>query len=337
MSLAGRESGRRSAGQGAAFLVMCTSLVMCMSALPATGCTVDDLDLEGRRCPCIAGWVCDPARDLCVRARSNDASVELDGGGGSLDATTADAGNVVDGGPAADGGESDGGRDAGADGGGDAGTLDDTGCDDVHAGRLFCSGFESGLTGWDGQSSNGGTLEVVTDVTYRGRAALKATGPVDTTWATAFADVFTLEAIGDQWYRAYYYVESIPTGRPVQVHEMAPVTWNYTMQVSLDPRPGESAVLTSGWAGDRWIGATAVPPTDRWFCVETHVTFGGANETMELYWDDALVARATDVATAAPEGLSRITAGISFKTARDPQRVVYVDEVVADNVRIGCD
>ena len=70
------------------------------------GCSVDAPNLADRACPCIAGWVCDRDRDVCVR------------------------------GDEADGGASDAGgdRDAGADGGGDC-----TSCDDgIACTRDFC-------------------------------------------------------------------------------------------------------------------------------------------------------------------------------------------------------
>jgi len=46
-----------------------SALVISMlgSMLGATACRVDELDLEGKRCPCVAGWTCETATDTCVR------------------------------------------------------------------------------------------------------------------------------------------------------------------------------------------------------------------------------------------------------------------------------
>jgi len=52
-------------------------------AVGLAGCTVGDVDLEGRRCPCADGYVCDSVRNVCVRPG--------DGAGGA-DAGGADAG-----------------------------------------------------------------------------------------------------------------------------------------------------------------------------------------------------------------------------------------------------
>lgn len=45
------------------------------------GCDQAPIDLTGKRCPCISGWVCDAARMVCVPARdgaTSDAAVPMD-------------------------------------------------------------------------------------------------------------------------------------------------------------------------------------------------------------------------------------------------------------------
>jgi hypothetical protein len=42
-----------------------------------SACVVPDVDLDGRPCPCASGWVCDDARNVCVRP---DAATIPDGG-----------------------------------------------------------------------------------------------------------------------------------------------------------------------------------------------------------------------------------------------------------------
>jgi hypothetical protein len=74
----------------------------------AGSCTTEPLVLEGLRCPCVSGWVCDVGRDECVRV--DDAGPdEGDGGsrdGGSEDAGLDDAG-LADAGPDATGVDAD--------------------------------------------------------------------------------------------------------------------------------------------------------------------------------------------------------------------------------------
>lgn len=51
-------------------------LAIALAAL-APSCVVDDLDLEGLRCPCTDGWVCDVASDRCVRGGTGDAGIDV--------------------------------------------------------------------------------------------------------------------------------------------------------------------------------------------------------------------------------------------------------------------
>lgn len=44
-----------------------TRAVLVVSVLGVVACRVDDLDLADKRCPCVAGWTCEPATDTCVR------------------------------------------------------------------------------------------------------------------------------------------------------------------------------------------------------------------------------------------------------------------------------
>lgn len=49
-------------------------------ALPLVGalaCRVDDLDLEGKRCPCVAGWTCEIATDTCVREPIDASAIDV--------------------------------------------------------------------------------------------------------------------------------------------------------------------------------------------------------------------------------------------------------------------
>lgn len=47
------------------------------SIVGATACRVDELDLEGKRCPCVAGWTCETATDTCVRDPVDAAMIDM--------------------------------------------------------------------------------------------------------------------------------------------------------------------------------------------------------------------------------------------------------------------
>jgi len=70
-----------------------TFLLALGTSLAIPGCVIDDPNIEGLRCPCIAGYVCDVATDRCVReGASSDADV-------LVDAAIADAPVDADAGP----------------------------------------------------------------------------------------------------------------------------------------------------------------------------------------------------------------------------------------------
>lgn len=66
-------------------------LVPLVAAL-SVACSVEELDLSGKRCPCVEGYVCDDTRDLCVTSLP-DASIEAD----AADAKTADVADTKSG------------------------------------------------------------------------------------------------------------------------------------------------------------------------------------------------------------------------------------------------
>lgn len=136
-------------------------------ALLFTGCVLPELSLEGKACPCVAGFVCDELQGVCV---PDGSLVPRDGGAGDA---AGDGGEITDSGEDVDGGGPDGGlEDAGehpdaealdagdggatdgplADGGHDAGPADagfrpctwDLDCDPP---RLVCGGGNQCVAG----------------------------------------------------------------------------------------------------------------------------------------------------------------------------------------------
>jgi hypothetical protein len=107
-----------------------------------TACSVGELDLSSRACPCVEGYTCDAVRNVCVAGPVGQS------GGPPGDATVADGSNANDSNPAdssvdatlADGGTS---ADDGVDtkGGGDSPTPTDSGdaaTTGFACGTVFC-------------------------------------------------------------------------------------------------------------------------------------------------------------------------------------------------------
>jgi hypothetical protein len=216
---------------------------------------------------------------------------------------------------------------------------DPTGCDDTHAGALFCDGFEGGdFSLWDGvRTPRGSTAEIVTDVVYRGTRALRtesntggSSGPGPE--VVVFPEG---EVASEQWVRAYYYVPS-STGLPVEVSQMRPTVGGYDFVHSLGTTQTNlhSHSIDPGWRAEN---ASMGFPLDTWVCVEVHALVNDARlGVIEAYWDGVRVLESSGFDTTTTDGMNQVFAGPSWKPA-DETHVVYVDEFVADDSMIGCD
>lgn len=288
----------------------------------------------------MSGWQCDEARNLCVR-------IEVDGGSdtGSLDtsmptdtgtptdtstptdtgiptdtSTPTDTGTPTDTSPPPD----------------TAPPPDPTACDDVHAGAIFCDGFESGdFSAWDRELTPSTSVPMIeTGIVYRGASSLRAEAlPGASSGSGVEAEVFPIVAgISEQWLRGYYYVPSSP-GLGMEFNTMREASGGYDFTLLVDPDSTNVHNHSAMWRDS----ASDVFPVDRWVCVETHVRLNDATTgVVEAYWDGVRVLRATDLDTTAPRGLGEIMAGLSWKSNAST-RLIYVDEVVADDSMIGCD
>lgn len=322
------------------------ALTLALACALSAGCTVEELDLSGRACPCVEGWVCDTARDVCVEAVSGmdaggsdagrDAGRDAGGDAGGVDAGAVDAGGV-------DAGGDDGGSDAGpppVDAGSDAGPPRPPSlCGTTHAAREFCDSFETGdLSRWTSSDAEGmGRITPVTDVVYRGSHAMRFECPRGCSYALAGVTLFSGTTPTEFWTRAYYY---IPSTHPPSIEHLQIGDSDF-FQSAVAAIWSSSVV---NWHAHDYLGGayhdtSYAVPLDRWVCVEMHVrphTMGGG---VELFWEDALVHSdlSLDGAPNAMNTIDSMYTGVVYKDFDDDTMVVYVDEVVADDSRIGCD
>lgn len=312
-------------------------------ALCAIGCTVEPIDLEARECPCVHGWVCDEVANVCVPATAGSD------GGAPIDAFVRDGG--VDAGVRLDAGEGDdsgappidsGPRDSGPRDSGppDSGPPDSgpppSRCATDFAGRLFCDGFETGDTSlWDGEEIEGGfgSATVVTDTVYMGDNALRVQGDPGSGYAGLGKVVFPASGMTDQWFRGYYYFPSA-NGFGAEVNGMAETGLAYDIVVAVNG--SSSNFHTHSWPTNHRVNSMTAIPADTWTCIELHVHFDATAGAIQLYFDDVLVVEGTMLDTTVPRGLSLVIAGFTWKDTTSTN-VVYVDEIVADTARIGCD
>jgi len=312
-----------------------------------TGCVLEDVDLEGRACPCGQGWVCDEPRAECVRAPRDTGPPDAGpGDAGPMEGGIADAG-PLDGG-AGDAGPMDGGTGdaASSDGGtGDAGGADagppdagpdETACDDAHAGALFCDGFESpGLIAWDRTMESSGTVTRSTTRSHRGVASLHAATTARSGKASLSSGLGVMATSGELWLRAWVY---LPGGYPL---DTVSVLW---IGENDPPYAGVSLQATAGEEPHFWVGPEGSPvgsvtltlPRDRWFCFEGHVVVSDTAGEAEMFVDGVRAGGRTGWDTLPGGGFSHVTTGIEWTSTGQRSAEVRVDEVVVDDAPIGC-
>lgn len=314
------------------------------SALALAGCVLDPVDLEGRLCPCTSGYVCDPARRVCVRdegaadggsddAATADGSIDApgpDGGGDAgFDASVEDASEPTDAG--VDAGELDAGIDAGADAG-----PDSTGCDDVHATALFCDGYEdAALASWDWATETSGTAVRTTTGVHRGAGALRSQTTAGSGRASRSA-VFPTVTSGDLWFRAWFFVPSSVTISGISLLYVGENT---------PPYDGIALQTIAGGVYNTWVGpenrsfqvsATTIP-RDRWFCLKGHLAIANAGGQLEVFIDETRVQNLTGIDTLVTSGFATAIAGIEWTSSSQSSAEVLTDEVVVDRVDVGCE
>jgi hypothetical protein len=280
------------------------------------GCSLGEVPIDDARCPCVAGYRCDVARDRCVRDVGSD-------GGPSFDAADRDSGpsdaGSTDAGPAIDGGF-------------DAG-LDSTGCDDVLAGGLFCDGFEGSdlITGWELDREDMGVTSLVADPVYRGAGAMSASTSAATGVAAVTSTLASAVSEGDLWARAYFYVPSGPA------LALATVLIFYGDDDGYGAQFRETYGAWMGTPTGRVVSPGGMPvPRDRWFCYELHVVVGAAG-SIEVFASGEQVIAMSGIPTLPTGGLHTITAGLEFTVDTQEPLTIYVDEVAAGPTRLPCD
>lgn len=278
--------------------------------------------------------MCDEASDRCVPAAgaADGSTGAPDGGSGR-----SDGGGAVDA----------GGRDAGGsdaeipivDAGGEDASVDPTSCAALHAARSFCDDFETGDTSrWEVAYAPNGSSLVVIDASagpvHRGAHALRAEAVVGSEGATVVVNGLPTGDVPDYWLRAFFY---LPAATPLEceINAIGDVDDNHQINAYLTA--AGTNLHTHGLVMDLWQTEPITPSRDRWVCFEMHVHIDATDGAVELYADDEPVVTGTGLDTSIVRPLQRIAVGIHYKDETDPTQVLYVDDVVADTTRIGCE
>jgi len=293
------------------------------------GCWAGEVALDGRPCPCAVGWTCDDG--VCVAAQ--DASVREGG------VAVRDGGDRHDDAGAVDGGRSDAGaaqqdagdRDAGVD---DAGRLDvgprpiDAGTEPC--GALFCASHEVPIDDeWDTTIATGG----LTRERAPGRMGMALRARAEDSREAAYA---ALPAVSGRqlWARFEVYVDELDP--PIRTRSTAFYLGDMGGESGLFLHvlpTGEGALLTLADETTPFGSAGDEVPLDTWICVEILVEADSDREAVRLYLDGM----ARGIFTSERGGLSFYRVVGAGAHASTGASVVYVDDVVVAESRVGCD
>ena len=261
--------------------------------------------------------------DAATRDSSHlDASRDLDAGG--ADAGRADSG-PVDAGPL-DGGPPDAGP-------------DDTRCDDLHAGAIFCDGFETapGFPAWSSMWGTDGMVSRTTTQTFLGLGALRAQTTVGGGHTAVRRTLATPLTSGEVYLRAFVFIPSSVTSMGSFSIAQAGYDGSPWYHVSLGTTSAGAAQLyLDSEAGGRSVNGRPIP-RDVWVCLEAHVFLADTGGFGEMWMNGTHEGRFSDFNTSPARGYERVAAGLPYTEPTRTTTDVYVDEVVLSRTRIGCD
>lgn len=321
-------------------LLLCTGAAACLPA---------DVDLEGRPCPCVEGYVCEPASQTCTRfldgggediARADvpgedssidvgvdvgvDARPALDGGAdvvAPMDAGT----DAFDAGPEPDAGQDSGPPDASADAF-DAGMP--SFCERHGVGSAACLDFDvDPAAEWLETTTGGATITFDASRGVSGRSMRAEVG--DAADADLSQRVPMGISGGTMWLRTRVYLES--------------ASINYMTLVALRQRTPPFAVIKLNLIGgngrisaslDRSGMNESQPPvtpipTNEWVCLEVEVT-DGASSDLVSYLNGSEVGR---VSIDASGTWDQIEVG---GDAANSMQTVWLDDFVWSSSRVPC-
>ena len=299
-----------------------------------SGCTLPELDLTERQCPCAAGWVCSPF-NVCVPVnqapsdagtRPTDSAVGVDSGIGPVDGGTRDDSSIdPDAGATPDSGAIDA-----------APPKDDSACVDDFSAALICHSYDLSFPGSATQAGPGAVVSLSAAQSYRGTQSLYAeTGngiesafiredwaPAvfsDTLYARAFV-YFPSNAAPD--FSAWGLLGFKDSDAPFRTLRVE-LNNDYVAAVSTDIGDGASG------AGTRSLA------TDQWLCIQLTVSLDDNDGSAQLHVDGELYAELTGADTRPLNGFTQINAGVIGGAGQGAN--VFIDELVVDTSPTPCE
>ena len=297
-----------------------------------------DLDLVGKSCPCIAAYVCNPNTNLCVAAATMPP-LETTDAGSKANPKDASSKNLTDADPIPKGKPKPVCTQSTF---ATTPIFDASSCDDIHSESRFCSGLEKLFTPWSFIQSSGSFAQKRNDFVYRGSSAfyartIESVGNDSVhAYARTSQNLFNTESVEELYARAYFYK---PTG-PLAENQVVQLNWSNMpereIHVQLDAQ-GNIALISSHNSHTSIYNSEYALPLDQWTCIELHVSHA---DRIAEFWtrsqeDTQVQCRGQLQLNELPE-IEDMRFSVGLIQSNTPT-MLWVDEIVVDEKRIGCD
>lgn len=240
-----------------------------------------------------------------------------------------------------------GGRDAGfdagppifRDGGFDAGTDASIGNGCAGGPHIFCDDFESGnLDRWRQRVVGDSSVTITDLVAHSGTYGVRTTSAPTAAGGFGdpgmiFTDVYAGMSLSEQWVRAWFLFQR-GTGQETALMTLSDVSFDTVFEVGVN-------ALDQGGFNAPYDGliSDVYPITlaeDTWFCVEVQLVQGSDDGSLRIFFNTNEVASRVGLDTQGEGVLPHVAFG-AWHFAPSGARLVFIDDIVLSDRRIGCD
>lgn len=286
-------------------------------ALLAQGCSFGDVDVARRNCPCIAGYVCNTATNVCevISDAGIDAPVDAIPDANIPDRTI----DVVD------------------DATPDADATIDAEVEDADSAVRMCEGLSSVLCeDFEDPNLNSNYLVrkgpsdsfELSSMAHTGNQSLKITNVLGSDFAEFNFDGILPPSTEETWVRAWFYMPDDQEG--IALLDLKGSTGSYAIY---SEGPPYSSLASNNYTPEVVANFGSAIPAMEWFCLEMRVNYDGPR-FVQAYVNSLLSAFTEQPLT---EPLTDMHIGVIYRNPADPDVVLYLDDLVVSNTRIGCD
>ena len=302
-----------------------------------SACTLSDLELNDRRCPCAPGWVCTPLNTCVLQSESLDAGSRLVDSALGIDSRPSDSAaedSTIDSGIPPDSATDAGLADSTI---ADSSSLPgDTACDDEFVNALRCNSYDQSLPGWTPAEGTDSAIELSSEQAYRGPQSAKASTMDENGIAFVQEGWSAPITSGTIYARGYFYFPTVTEPNFADwllMYLQANQSPFHSIGVQLNDTYVPTIVTVLSQTRGR---GTQSIPADQWVCLQFTVDLAESDGAARLHVDGELFAELVGVRTLPEGGVDHMFSGVGWGGAGD-SATVYMDEIVVDTSPVPCD